>query len=84
MSKILQTTFTQFLGYTVCRGENNIMGEKKVSKQQNFCGKFFFEEILLFFENIFGDHFYISKFVPAPAPVPALGKIQRVLYKLIF
>ena len=55
--------FTQFLGYTVCLGEN-YGGEKKVFKQKEILGKKFCGEIFLFFENIFGDHFYISQFVP--------------------
>ena len=54
--------FTQFLGYTVCLGEN-YGGEKKVFKQKK-CWEKNFGEIFLFFENIFGDHFYISQFVP--------------------
>ena len=53
--------FTQFLGYAVCWGEN--YGGEKSLKKKNF-GKIFFVEFFLFFENIFGDHFHISQFVP--------------------
>ena len=55
--------FTQFLGYAVCWGEN-YWGEKKVYKQEIFLEENFFGEIFLFFENIFGGHFYISQFEP--------------------
>ena len=51
--------FTQFLGYTVCWGEN-YGGEKNF-----FSGKFFFLNFFLKFQdNIFRGHFHISQFVP--------------------
>ena len=52
-----------FLGYAVCWGEI-YGGEKKFTNRKKFVGKKFDGEIFLFFENIFGDHFYISQFVP--------------------
>ena len=41
-----------------------IMGEEKKFSKKKIGGKFFWGEIFLFFENIFGNHFYISQFVP--------------------
>ena len=55
--------FTQFLGYTVCLGEN-YGGEKKSFQTKKNFGKKFLGEFFLFFENIFGDHFHISQFIP--------------------
>ena len=55
-------TLTQFLGYGVCWGEN--YGEVKIFPKKFVSGKDFLGEILLFFENIFGGHFYNSQFVP--------------------
>ena len=55
-------TFTQFLEYTVYLGEN-YGGKNNFSNKKFFSGNFFFG-FLLFFEIIFGDHFYISQFVP--------------------
>ena len=52
-------TFTQFQGTAVCWGKN--YGIKKFSNKS--LGGFFWG-IFLFFENIFGDHFHISQFVP--------------------
>ena len=50
--------FIQLLGYAVCWSEN-YGREKKVYKQKTFFGG----KNFLFFENIFGGHFYISQFV---------------------
>ena len=54
--------FSQFLGYAVCWGEN--YEREKSFQTKNFAGEFFFWDFIVFFENIFGDHFYISKFEP--------------------
>ena len=54
------------------------MREKKSVQMKKY-----FLEFFKFFENILGDHFYISQFVPLYI-LPALGKIQRVSYEHIF
>ena len=54
--------FTQFLGYGICWGEN--YGEGKKFSQKNSFREKKFGGISVFFENIFGGHFYNSQFVP--------------------
>ena len=49
----------QFVGVKIM-GEKEKLSNKKFFGGGNFGGNFF-----LFFENIFGDHFYISQFVPS-------------------
>ena len=41
-----------------------IKGEKSFQTKNLGGGEFFWVDFFLFFENIFGDHFHISQFVP--------------------
>ena len=74
--------FTQFLGYAVCWGDN-YGGGKKFTNYKLFSGNFFGEFFFIFRKYLWESFLYFTVCAIINF-TPALGQIQRVLYKLIF